>query len=381
MILRKKFKLVIILCLAIAGIIYQIFSVNSMDPLVKKQWYLLNNGNNNYIHDSVDFNSNFHMEEGLDVDAIKMWTTLRRSKTNNQVVIALIDTGIDYNHEDLSESIWNNPNEIPNDGIDNDNNGYIDDIHGYNFCDNCGEVFTWDYTPEENNHGTLCAGIIAADSNGIGITGICGYSDVKIMSLKVLDNKNELNSGTVENIVEAIKYAENNGALICNLSLNVEDDNQELETAIKISKMLFVVSAGNGFPRGNNIDKIPSFPGSYNFENIITVANISYNGVLNITSNYGSNSVDLAAPGTCIYSTEVNNHYGFASGTSMAAPIVTGLAAIVYSQISDITAKEAKVLICKNVTLLTTLEGKLSSGGIVNGKNIVNNLAQIRKDG
>ena len=180
-----------------------------------------------------------------------------------------------------------------------------------------------------------------------------------------------LYTGEVNRVIEAIHYAEKNGAQICNMSLSFQNYNQEMEKVMRESKMLFVVSAGNQAMRGLNIDFIPSYPASYNLPNMIVVANLSYDGKLNAQSNFGSKSVDVSAPGTCIYSTDVNGSYGYLTGTSMAAPIVSGIAALVYLVTENPNAEKVKDIICKSVDEKGNLIAKTVSGGIVDGKAAV----------
>ncbi|WP_312091692.1 S8 family peptidase, partial [Aminipila sp.] len=268
----------------------------------------------------------------------------------------------DYNHEDLSDVMWINGDEIPGNDIDDDGNGYIDDVYGWNFYDNTNEV----YVGEEDDHGTHGAGTIAATkNNSVGIAGIANYDSINIMSLKALGGKD--GSGTTDSIIKAIKYAENNGASICNLSLGTTSYDQELYDTIADSSMLFIVAAGNGDSEGGaNIDSAPLYPASFDLDNIITVANISYDGNLSENSNYGETSVDIAAPGSYILSLTANNGYAYMSGTSMAAPMVTGTAALLYTADSELSLADIKNVILWTAASLDSLSGKVSSGGMLN---------------
>ena len=157
--------------------------------------------------------------------------------------MALIDTGVDAGHPDLAGSLWVNADEIPGDGIDNDGNGYVDDVNGWNFYDGTGQIFTG----ESDTHGTHSAGTIAAAPNGSGTIGICDPAYVKIMVLKILGGSQGV--GTTEHVTEAIRYAQENGASICNLSFGTPQYSRELYETIRDSGMLFVVAAGNGTVR------------------------------------------------------------------------------------------------------------------------------------
>lgn len=294
----------------------------------------------------------------FDMNVTKAWDKFSGGK---EVIVAVIDTGIDYTHEDLKDTMWNNQGEIPGDGIDNDNNRFIDDIYGWNFSDNTNITYS---NNDYDEHGTHVAGIIAASQNNLGISGVASNIDIKIMSLKTLSTNNA--STTIDTITKAIQYAEKMGADIVNISAGSFWDDPDLKLTIENSNMLFVVGAGNGYwqTNGTNNDIIPIYPASYDSENIISVANISYDGTLNLTSNYGLKSVDIAAPGTSILSTLPNNQYGYRTGTSMAAPMVTGVLAMIYSYYEDITLVDAKNILLDSVKKIPGLEGKVATGGI-----------------
>lgn len=298
---------------------------------------------------------------GIDIGIESAWAVYEQSTGRRPVTVALIDTGVDISHSELRDAIWVNENEIPGDGIDNDNNGYADDVHGWNFYHGSSQL----YDGEEDSHGTHGAGTIAGAWNGQGISGIADSSYVKLMVLKALGS--EEGSGDSESVKQAIRYAERNGADICNLSLGSLQYDPELEELIRNSRMLFVVSAGNGdlFGRGYDIDAWPVFPASYPEENVITVGNLMFDGNLNESSNYGAAGVDIAAPGTYILST-IPGGYGFMSGTSMAAPMVTGVAALVYSSRLDFDLADVRQAILGSARKLDTMDRKTASGGILN---------------
>lgn len=292
---------------------------------------------------------------GIDVNAQAAWDLYNGGQRS--VVVAMIDTGIDYTHQDLSGAIWVNEDEIPGNGVDDDGNGYIDDVYGWNFYGNNNQV----YTGSEDSHGTHGAGTIAASSdNQVGIAGIVPGDNIKIMPVKALGGSE--GSGTTASLIAAIQYAEANGASICNLSLASNQDDRALYQAIANSNMLFVVAAGND---SANTDLSPTYPASYNLENILSVANLSYSGALHSTSNYGATSVDLAAPGTSILSTTPNNSYSYMTGTSMAAPMVTAAAAMVYTHFGGITLADVKEILLSSVKPLSSLTGLVSTGGML----------------
>lgn len=299
--------------------------------------------------------------EEIDMNIVPAWKKYDAKSGKRQVIVALIDTGVDITHPELSGSIWTNTGEIPGDGIDNDGNGYIDDVYGWNFYDNNAQVFTG----ADDNHGTHSAGTIAAARNGVGTVGICDPAYVKIMVIKTLGTSSGV--GTVSNVVKAIRYAQANGASICNLSFGTMKYSEELYQAIKDSGMLFIVAAGNGDASGNgySIDEQPMYPASFELDNIISVANLRFDGQLDRASNYGVRSVDLAAPGNYILSTITGNDYVYMSGTSMAAPMVTGTAAMLYSYDASLSLMDVRNRILQSARPIESLSGKVATGGML----------------
>lgn len=300
--------------------------------------------------------------KGIDINIKPAWALYDSStKEHRQVIVAVIDTGIDIGHAELQNAMWVNEDEIPGDGIDNDGNGYIDDVYGWNFFHNSNQV----YVGDEDAHGTHAAGTISAERGGGGIAGITDNKYVKIMSLKALGSAEGV--GEEAAVVEAIRYAEANGASICNLSFGTTQYYPGLEAAMRDSNMLFVISAGNGDLNGIgiDIDQIPDYPSSYRLPNAISVANLMFDGNLDKSSNYGSGTVDIAAPGTYILSTVNGNGYGFMSGTSMSAPMVTGVAAMVYSYRTDLSLQDVRTAVINSAHRLDGLAGKVTSGGML----------------
>lgn len=297
--------------------------------------------------------------KGMDINILPAWELYDSStEEHRSVIVAIIDTGIDINHSDLQGAIWVNEDEIAGDGIDNDGNGFIDDVNGWNFYHNNNQV----YTGAEDDHGTHAAGTIAAFRGKWGIAGITDNKYVKIMPVKALGGAE--GAGEEAAVINAIRYAEANGASICNLSFGTTEYYPELERVMRESNMLFVISAGNGDKNavGINIDQIPDYPSSYRLPNSISVANLMFDGNLARSSNYGVNTVDIAAPGTYIVSTVTGDEYGFMSGTSMSAPMVTGVAAMVYSYRTDLSLKDVKTVLVNSARKLEGLEGKVSGG-------------------
>lgn len=299
---------------------------------------------------------------GIDINISGAWE--KYGNGSHDTIVAIIDTGIDISHEDLADAIWVNTDEIPGNGIDDDGNGYVDDVNGWNFYHNNNQVFTGD----EDSHGTHGAGTIRANSgNGLGIAGIVPGNRVRIMPVKALGGED--GGGSTASLIRAIRYAEDNGASICNLSLTSTTDDQALYQAMASSTMLFVVAAGNGDSvtgKGVNTDETPFYPAAYDLDNLISVANLTCDGNLHGSSNYGAATVDLAAPGTYILSTTPGNTYSYMSGTSMAAPMVAGAAAMVYSYFDGIGLADVKEILLSTVTPLESLSGKTVTGGMLN---------------
>lgn len=284
---------------------------------------------------------------GVDINAEMAWNITTGSKQNGPL-IAVIDTGVDYNHPDLINNIYTNTGEIPGDGIDNDGNGYIDDVHGYNFQ-------AYNNDPMDNHsHGTHCAGTIGAEgNNGQGITGV--NWNAQILPLKFMDK----GGGTTAGAIDAVIYATKMGADICSNSWGGGGYSQALHDAIAAYPGLFIAAAGN--EHANN-DIGPHYPSNYDLPNVISVASTDMNDQLSSFSNYGKNSVDIAAPGSKIYSTVPGGGYAFKSGTSMATPHVSGVAALIMSEYPDLPVADVKAAILEGGIDLPQLKDKVATG-------------------
>lgn len=274
-----------------------------------------------------------------DIDAVEAWDL---STGSLNMVVADIDSGMDMAHPDLAGNVWTNPGEISGNGIDDDGNGYIDDIYGWDFAWNDNDPSDTDFIC--GGHGTHTAGTIGAvGNNGIGVTGV--NWNVKIMPLKVFRTYFlVLCSATSSDIISAIEYATMMGVRVSNNSYGSSSYSQAESDAIKASKSVFVAAAGN---EGTNNDVTPSYPAGYNLNNIIAVAATDHNDALASFSNYGVTSVDLAAPGVNILTTTPNNTYSYYDGTSMATPHVTGTVALLMGYDPDLTNNEIRWRILK----------------------------------
>lgn len=331
-----------------------------------------------------------------DIGVADAWS---RSRGSPEMIVAVIDTGVDYTHEDLVPNLWRNAGEIGLDaqgrnkssnGVDDDSNGYVDDVIGWDFVTNDNLPYDWSVVPEDlvreggnPGHGTHCAGNVAArGDNSKGVAGVA--PNVKIMSLRFLSEKG---SGTTADAIKAVRYAVDNGAKVLSNSWGSEgedpDDaagNQALRDVITYSESkgaLFIAAAGNGRNgRGynNDTDSKPSYPASYTHESIISVAAIARNDRLGPFSNFGRTSVDLAAPGVNVFSTTVLNRYSNVvlnyfgqeitwDGTSMATPHVAGAAALYWSANPNKTWQEVKAAILGSARPVTALSGRMVTGG------------------
>lgn len=291
--------------------------------------------------------------QGIDINVLNAW---KISTGNPKLVVGVIDTGIDYKHEDLKNNIWVNSKDIPGNGIDDDKDGYVDDYNGWDFVNSNND------STDDNSHGTHISGTIAASSNGVGTVGIA--PNVKIMALKVADGQGDLYDSDV---ISAIEYGTSHGVKLFNCSFSGVDFSQTEYDAFKNSDALFMCAAGNGDDYGNgmnNDSSVKSYPASFDLPNIISVASIGSNGQLSTFSNYGAVSVDIAAPGNDIYST-VPGGYDYKSGTSMATPQVTGVAALVMSENMNLTPIDIKNCILKGSNRLPQLYNKIATGAIV----------------
>jgi subtilisin family serine protease/PKD repeat protein len=300
-----------------------------------------------------------------DLDAPEAWDVQTGSQN---VVVAVIDTGVDYTHPDLAANIWTNPGEIPGNGIDDDGNGYVDDVHGYDFCNA-------DNDPrDDHGHGTHVAGTIAAvGNNGVGVTGVSWSA--RIMAVKFLCAGG---SGTTSAAISAVLYAADMDAKVMNNSWGGGGFNTALLDAITTADQagaLFVAAAGNN---GADNDLTPHYPSSYEAPNVLAVAATDLNDARAFFSNYGATSVHLGAPGASILSSvppagdpccSDPSGYKLLNGTSMATPHVSGAAALAFAQFPGITHHQAKLRLMSGADPVPALAGITVTGGRLNARN------------
>ncbi|BAY34080.1 peptidase S8/S53 [Nostoc carneum NIES-2107] len=266
-------------------------------------------------------------------DLVKAPEAWAKGYTGQGVVVAVIDTGVDYNHIDLRNNIWTNTREVAGNGIDDDGDGYIDDIHGWNFIDSTNEVM------DRNGHGTHVSGTIAGENNGVGVTGVA--YNAKIMPIKAL---NDAGAGSVSTIANGIYYAVNQGADVINLSLGSNFPNSTLASAIEYAskKGVVVVMAA-----GNNGLPVISYPGSYADQWGLAVGAVDQNNNIADFSNRPgiSQLAYVTAPGVNIYSSVPGDQYAYYSGTSMATPHVAGVVALMLSANPLLTDAQVRQII------------------------------------
>ena len=309
-----------------------------LDELFSQQWGLFNNGQK--VESSTG-------TAGQDISALAAWGLTKGSP----VLVGVLDTGIDTNHEDLKDNIYVNTNEIKDNGIDDDGNGYIDDISGWDFANGDNSVFD---DASLDMHGTQVAGVIAAGENGTGIVG--GAPKSALLPLKFINGT----TGYTSDAIEAIEYASRMGVKIVNCSFSGSSSNPALKEAMAESGLLFVCAAGN---EGRDLSKSPVYPAGFELSNILTVGAQNNKGQLAALSNYGIN-VDVAAPGIDILTTQPQNKYGYISGTSFAAPYASAAAALLLSLLPDMTAAQLATRIKSTAAKSNETTGKVAYGRV-----------------
>jgi len=322
--------------------------VTPSDPHFSAQWALFNDGSRGGT-------------KGADISATYAWTVTTGS---DKVVVAVLDSGVDYTHTDLASNIWIRPNSIP--AYEDRELGTIQDYHGFNAVDDSADPM------DDNGHGTHCAGIIGAEGgNDIGIAGV--NWKVQIMPLKFM---NKSGYGTTKAAIEAINYVIDRkkagvNVRVISASWGSTQKSRALEDVIRKAGeagILFVAASGNA---STNNDRSPHFPSSYNLPNVISVAALDRNDQLATFSNYGVKSVAIAAPGVDILSTWLGDEYEEKSGTSMATPVISGVAALIVAHNPNISVDQLREKILASVDPLDSLKGKVATGGRINAAKAV----------
>ncbi len=310
------------------------------DPSFPQQWGLANHGANGGL-------------SGADIHAEP---ALSRFQGTGGTLVALIDTGVDYTHPELASRMWINPTETMGNGIDDDKNGFVDDVFGANFVNGTGNPM------DDNGHGTHIAGILAATANNeMGVTGV--NPNARIMALKFLDSQG---FGDLTGAISALDYAVSKGARISNNSWGGAGFSSTLSDAMDRARNkghLVVAAAGN---ESVNIDSNASYPASFLHDNIVVVASTSAQDRLSWFSNFGKSGVDIGAPGEEIISTLPGNQYGHLSGTSMATPFVTGALSLLWDRRPDLSYQEIIKAVLGQSDLSVSLLGKTTTGGRLN---------------
>lgn len=314
------------------------------DRSFKKQWGLNNDGYNGSIFPSG--------AAGEDINVLKAWGITKGAKN---IKVAIIDSGVEYTHPDLQNQIDVNQIELNGKpGVDDDGNGYIDDIYGYNFAAKNGDPM------DGYGHGTLCAGIVGASHNSVGVAGV--MANVSILPVKFLDNNG---SGELIDAILAIDYAIKRGANVLSNSWGTGGKTKALEDAIVAARnagITFVTAAGN---QSSDNDTTDSYPGNFDIDNVISVGAFSSNGKMSYFSNYGKKTVHVMAPGEHIFSTYTNGQYFPESGTSMSAPFVAGVVGLMLSQDPHLTPLQIRNRLINTSIKTPDLQSSSQSSGRV----------------
>ncbi len=331
-----------------------IYKINKAptDPLYVQTWGLSNVG-------QADPKNQVGVA-GVDINAERAWEIQTGTR---EKIVAIIDTGIDWSHPDLAENMWvNEAEQNGKAGVDDDNNGVVDDIYGYNAITGTGNA------KDDQGHGSHCAGTIGARANnGIGVAGV--NWNVRMMAVKFLDAGG---SGSLADAIKAIDYATKMGANVMSNSWGGGGFSQTLMDAIKRSNdagAIFIAAAGNEY---NNNDNSPTYPSTYQVENVMSVAAIDNRGAKADFSNYGKKTVHLGAPGVNVMSTTGGSYKSF-SGTSMATPHVAGVAALLWANEPNLTAAQVKERLIATVRPLASMKGKTRTGGMVDAYGALTN--------
>ncbi len=296
----------------------------------------------------------------IDIDAPEAWEITQGSE---DVVVAVLDSGVAFAHKYLKNNIWHNEAEIPDNGIDDDENGYVDDTIGWDF------VYDDGYPIDGTHHGTHVAGIIAAHGKVLGVA-----PKTKIMPLRFIDGDG---SSTTSDAVRAIYYAVDNGAKVMNNSWGGGTYSRAIDEAVKYANdnnVFFVVAACNKYDPDNG--PFDCYPAKLNYPAVLSVASIMRNGKMNPYSNTGK-WIHVNAPGADILSTGPGGNIYMNSGTSMAAPFVSGIVALMYAVNKDLTVEEVKEILLSTGRKLPQIQGYTKTGRLVNAVEAVNRALEL----
>lgn len=301
---------------------------------------------------------------GIDANVKKAWSITTGS---DKVLVGVLDSGIDINNVDLQGNIYVNKREIAGNGRDDDRNGYIDDVNGWDFLNDDNSVYD---SETEDSHGTYVASILGAPLDDVGMVGIC--PNVKIVPLKFMSS---VDGGDTSDAIRAIEYAKKIGVKIINCSWSGSTYNPALKEVMRRSGILFVCASGN---EGVNMDEIPMYPACFDLENVISVGAIDNRGDVPYYSNYSKRNVDVLAPGDAVLGQFPGNMYYATSGTSAAAPFVAGEAALICSINPRMSSVDIKKCIMKNV-VKDSRYTEVESGGRIDVYKAVKNASHTRR--
>lgn len=314
------------------------------DPYLQNgdQWHLNNTGQNGGV-------------AGADIHAPEAWETLRSA---SNVIVAVIDTGILTSHPDLANALWTNPGEIPGNGIDDDGNGIVDDVHGLNAAANSGDI------QDVVGHGTFVSGLIGAvGNNGIGVSGVAWQ--VQLMMCRYVDNQG---NGSLSDVLQCFDYARTHGAKVINASFVSTNYSLILQTTINTCRNAGIVVVAGVGNEGANIDLVPTYPASFNLDNVLAVTATDRSDRLTSFSSYGATNTDIAVPGQAITSTQASSEslYAVGDGTSFSTAIMSGAMALITARFPGLSPAQRIQRAMTTVDSLPSLSGKCVSGGRLN---------------
>lgn len=347
----KKYKALLDHDIAPKDLIWDRSSQPGKDEMFSKQWGLNNLGNPR------------QKNKGFDMNAINAW---KISKGSKHIKVAVIDSGVQYDHPDLKDNMWINTKELNGQtGIDDDQNGFIDDIYGYDFAND-------DANPmDDHGHGTHVAGIIGALHNGKGIMGLA--PNVTLLPIKFLDKNN---NGDTVGALKSIDYAIKAGVQVINASWGSEDDDEALHDAFKAAHnegIICIAASGNSHKDNDKIKMIPA-----NYPETIAVAAFQENGFKKYTSNWGLETVHTVAPGDEILSTDLHSGYRVRSGTSMAAPFVTGMVVLFLAKNADLNFEQIEDRILRTSVFKNSWKDIIISSGRADAYTFLMDISQAR---